>query len=74
MGINVNAYTTGLLRYLKDEWVAKKGGELPDAHKWKIVGAMDSVPQRQNVFYCRVFSCMFSDFIYSDHPLLFQPV
>ena len=44
MSSDGHAYTTGLMIHLKDEWSAKKGGELPDAYKWNIVGAVDGVP------------------------------
>ena len=56
----VHAYTTGIIRYLKDEWAVKKGGELPDVDKYKIVGAVDGLPQQKNGFDCGVFACMFS--------------
>ena len=65
-------YTTGLMRYLKDEWAAKKGGELPDADEWKIVGAVDGVPQQENGYDCGVFTCMFGDFLSLDRPLSFN--
>ena len=69
MGSGGHEYTNGLLRYLKDEWDAKNGGELPDADKWKIVGAVDGVPRQKNGFDCGVFSCMFADFISYYRPL-----
>ena len=47
MGSDFHAYTTVLMIYSKDEWSAKKGGELPDTGKWKIVGAVDGVPQKK---------------------------
>ena len=53
-------YTTVLLIYLKDEWATKKGDELPESDKWKIAGAVDSVPQQKNGFDCGVFACMFA--------------
>ena len=61
-----------LMIYLKDEWFEKKGGELPDANEWKIVGAVDGVPQQQNGFDCGVFACMFADFLSRDRPLSFN--
>ena len=67
-----HVYTIGLMIYLKDEGVAKKGGELPDADKWNIVGAVDGVPQHQNGFDFGVFACMFADFIYRDRHLSFR--
>jgi len=72
MGSDGHAYTTGLMRYLKDEWAAKKGGEIPDADKWRIVGAVDGVPQQQKGFDCGVFACMFADFLSLDRPLSFN--
>ena len=45
MGSDGYAYTNDLMRYLTDEWAAKKGGEIPDADKWLIVGAVDRVPR-----------------------------
>jgi sentrin-specific protease 1 len=72
MGSDGYAYTTGLMRYLKDEWAAKKGGEIPDADKWRIVGAVDGVPQQQKGFDCGVFACMFADLLSLDRPLSFN--
>lgn len=65
-------YTSGLMRYLKDEWASKKGGELPDADKWEIVGTVESVPHQQNGYDCGVFTCMFADFLSLDRPLSFN--
>ena len=45
IGSDGHEYTTGIIRYLKYFWAAKKGGELPDTDKWMIVGAVDGVPQ-----------------------------
>ena len=60
------------MRYLKDEWAAKNGGELLDADKWKISDAVDSGPQQKNYFDCGVFACMYVDFIYREHLLSFS--
>ena len=60
IGSDGNEYTTDLMRYPNYNWAAKKGGELPNADKWKIVGAVDGVPQKQNGFDCGDFSCMFA--------------
>jgi len=66
------SYSHGLLKYLKDEWKAKKGGDLPNADEWKIVGYVDGdVPQQQNGFDCGVFTCMYADFVSMDRPLAF---
>jgi len=65
-------YSDGLLQYLKDEWAAKKGGELPDADKWRIVGAETGIPRQLNGFDCGVFTCMFADFLSVDRPLSFD--
>ena len=48
------------MKYLKYEWSAKKGGELPNSDKWNIVGAVDGVPQQQNGFDCGFFACLFA--------------
>lgn len=65
-------YSDGLLQYLKDEWAAKKGGELPDADKWTVVGAETGVPRQTNGYDCGVFTCMFADFLSIDRPLSFN--
>jgi len=65
-------YSEGLLRYLKDEWAAMKGGELPDADKWSIVGAKTGVPRQTNGYDCGVFTCMFADFLSINRPLSFD--
>ena len=44
MGGDGHAYKNGLMRYIKDEWSVKNGGELPDTNKLKIAGAVDVVP------------------------------
>jgi len=62
----------GLLNYLKDEWRAKKGGELPDADKWKLVTCTDDTPVQENGFDCGVFTCMFADFLSINKPLSFS--
>lgn len=41
----MHIHTNDLMRYLTDEWAAKKGGEIPDADKWLIVSAVDRVPR-----------------------------
>ena len=65
-------YLDGLLQYLKDEWAVKKGGELPDADKWTVVGSETSVPQQTNGYDCGVFTCMYADFLSLDLPLSFN--
>ena len=65
-------YTTGLMRYMKDEWAAKMGGELPDADKWRISGAVEGAPQQKNGFDCGVFAFIFVDFISRERPLSFR--
>eukprot|EP00986_Skeletonema_menzelii_P001411 scaffold376_cov137-Skeletonema_menzelii.AAC.8 len=37
----------GLLQYLKDEWKAKKGGEM-DVSEWKLVGCQEDTPRQKN--------------------------
>ena len=37
----------GLLEYLKDEWRAKKGGEM-DTSEWELVGCQESTPRQNN--------------------------
>lgn len=72
MGGDGYHYTDGLMRYLKDEWAAKKGGELPDVDKWTIVGAEKRIPRQKNGYDCGVFTCMFADFLSMDRPLTFD--
>ena len=55
-------YMKGLMQYLKDEWRAKKQGNLPDADKWVLVNSKD-LPQQENTYDCGVFICMFADFL-----------
>ena len=43
MGSNGHAYTTGLMRYMKDDWSMKNGGELRDSEKWNIFCTVDGV-------------------------------
>jgi len=61
----------GLLQYLKDEWKAKKGGEM-NADEWELVGCSKDTPRQMNGFDCGVFTCMFCDFISKDCPLVFN--
>ncbi len=65
-------YIEGLMQYLKDEWSAKKGGDLPDADKWKLVACESDVPQQRNGYDCGVFTCMFADFLSLGRPLSFS--
>ena len=65
-------YIEGLLKYLKDEWVAKKGGTLPDADDWELITCKPEVPVQENGFDCGVFTCMFADFLSSNRPLTFN--
>ena len=37
----------GLLQYLKDEWKAKKGGEM-DVSEWELVECTDDTPRQLN--------------------------
>ena len=60
------------MQYMKDEWKAKKGGELPDADQWTLVPCEADVPQQENGYDCAVFTCMFADFISLDRPLAFS--
>ncbi|KAL7518398.1 hypothetical protein ACHAWX_003230 [Stephanocyclus meneghinianus] len=61
----------GLLQYVKDEWKVKKGEEM-DASAWRLVGCTPDTPRQLNGYDCGVFTCMFSDFISQDCPLLFS--
>mmetsp|Transcript_27753 Transcript_27753/g.42835 ORF Transcript_27753/g.42835 Transcript_27753/m.42835 type:complete len:694 (-) Transcript_27753:16-2097(-) len=61
----------GLLQYLKDEWKAKKGGEM-DVSEWELVGCQESTPRQLNGFDCGVFTCMFADFVTKDCEPVFQ--
>ena len=45
MGSDGNVYTTDIMIYLKDEWFAKNGSDLPDSEKWNIFGVVDGMPQ-----------------------------
>jgi sentrin-specific protease 1 len=72
MGGDGYHYTEGLLKYLKDEWASKKGGELPDLDKWTIVGAEKRIPRQKNGYDCGVFTCMFADFLSMNRPLTFN--
>ena len=65
-------YLEGLMQYLKDEWKAKKGGELPDANKWNLVPCESDVPHQENGYDCGVFTCMFADFLSFGRPLSFN--
>ena len=65
-------YLKGLMQYLKDEWSAKKGGELPDADKWTLVPCETTVPCQENGYDCGVFTCMFADFLSFDRQLTFS--
>ena len=62
----------GLMQYVKDEWKAKKGGELPDADEWNLVTCEPDTPSQHNGFDCGVFTCMFADFLSMDRPLAFS--
>jgi sentrin-specific protease 1 len=64
-------YINGLMKYVKDEWKAKKGGELPDADEWKLVTCENNVPTQTNGVDCGVFTCMFADFLSMNRPLSF---
>eukprot|EP00956_Cyclotella_meneghiniana_P000265 scaffold323_cov91-Cyclotella_meneghiniana.AAC.11 len=61
----------GLLEYVKDEYKAKKGGDM-DVSEWKLVGCTSDTPRQLNGYDCGVFTCMFSDFISNDCPLVFN--
>jgi len=51
-----------LLQYLKDEYKAKKGGEL-NPKEWTLVGCSNSTPRQGNGFDCGVFTCLFGYFV-----------
>ena len=65
-------YLDGLMQYLKDEWQAKKGGDLPDADKWMLLECQPDLPLQENGYDCGVFTCMFADFVACDRPLSFN--
>ena len=65
-------YLEGLMKYIKDEWKAKKDGELPDPDMWKLVTCESDIPRQLNGFDCGVFTCMFADFLSCDRPLSFS--
>ena len=47
MGGSGRAKLKGLLQYLKDEWKAKKGGEM-DVSDWELVDCTDDTPRQMN--------------------------
>ena len=49
----------GLLEYLKDEWRAKKGGEM-DVSEWKLVECTPDTPRQLNGKLCIVIVDEFS--------------
>ena len=65
-------YLEGLMRYLKDEHLAKKGCPLPDEEEWELVESTPDTPQQLNGFDCGVFTCMFCDFLSIGCPLTFS--
>ena len=65
-------YLEGLMQYLKDEHMAKKGCPLPDADEWELVESTPDTPQQRNGYDCGVFTCMFCDFLSTDCPLTFS--
>ena len=65
-------YLEGLMQYLKDEHMAKKGCPLPDADEWELVESAPDTPQQRNGYDCGVFTCMFCDFLSTDCPLTFS--
>ena len=63
----------GLLRYLKDEWNAKKKGQGEfNEDEWELVRCTADTPRQSNGYDCGVFTCMICDFISKDQPLLFN--
>jgi len=63
----------GLLRYLKDEWNAKKKGQGEfNEDEWELVRCTADTPRQANGYDCGVFTCMICDFISKDQPLLFN--
>ena len=65
-------YLEGLMQYLQDEHMAKKGCPLPDADEWELVESTPDTPQQRNGYDCGVFTCMFCDFLSTDCPLTFS--
>lgn len=67
-------YLEGILRYLKDEWTKKKGGELPDADEWNLVFNTNDTPRQQNDNDCGVFICLYAYFLSLDYSLAFSQI
>lgn len=65
-------YLEGLMRYLKDEHLAKKGCPLPDEEEWELFESTPDTPQQRNGYDCGVFTCMFCDFLSTGCPLTFS--
>ncbi|KAJ8256163.1 hypothetical protein COCON_G00200270 [Conger conger] len=60
-----------LLRYLKDEYMAKKGKGL-EVSKWVVSSLKSSeIPQQNNGSDCGVFTCKYADYIARGQPLTF---
>lgn len=63
-------YLAGLLRYLEDEHMRKKG-HLLRKEEWNLFSAHSSTPQQENAHDCGIFVCMFCDFLSLRKPLVF---
>ena len=49
----------GILQYLKDEWKAKRGGDLDPNDEWELVTSSTSyVPQQDNGERDKLFECI----------------
>jgi hypothetical protein len=62
----------GLLEYLKDEWKAKKGGEM-DVSEWELVGCQEGSPRQLNgecLFVCCCFAYVSSSHFCGDDIIL----
>jgi len=60
LSIGAMKYAEALLRYFREESIAKTGcslNELTDGREWSVVSA--SCPQQDNSFDCGVFTCIF---------------
>jgi sentrin-specific protease 1 len=61
-----HAISAKLLRWLRDEWREKKGGEL-ETSGWEVRTAPSTLPRQTNGFDCGVFMCVYMDFLAAGH-------
>ena len=72
MGIDVHAYKTGIMIYMKDEWAEKKGRRVNRHRKMEYCWCCVRCAAVENSFDFGVFVCMYTGFIYFDRPLSFS--